>query len=186
MEIAERRPVDILKKPTDVQDIQESGIKNVLRRVRAHASRSFEQAMSYIGTSSVLLDKNSMAVPSPEPLIALTPVSMPENGTAKLLYDYAYKETHDDHPLRTVTQELFNRKGVIPAGVHNETESLRLSRVIETQQNGSITSQPIFDAFKQQAVDVAISKKHGSSSPVSMGRMRLRMVTKKPTFSLEA
>lgn len=131
-----------------------------------------ERVVSRIGSSGFVFDETTIA----NEALSLAPVSMPEDGAGKLLYNIAYGPMNGTHPLRDVAKTLFNRKGVIPSGIQNESEAIRLQGVIETTPNGNITSTPVFEAYKRQAVDVRISKESRDISPVALGKMRLKQV----------
>jgi len=160
MEIAGRSPIGLAETTREIR--REPKMKDVFRRASVYAATTLDRAISSIGSRSSVMDETMTPVHIPEPLLALTPISMPEPGPAKMLYNIAYEPTQRSHPLRAVAQTLFNRKGSVPYGLHEESQSLRLSGVIESQQNGTITSEPIFDAFKNQAIEDSLARRRGS------------------------
>lgn len=77
-------------------------------------------------------------------VIALTPITRPA-GPARILYDHAYMH---DLPITPLAQQLFNHKGIIPAGVTDETPRIR--NMIETTDMGEVISPPIVEIFRAQ------------------------------------
>lgn len=84
------------------------------------------------------------SLPEKNKAIPLTPVTRPE-GPARILFDLAYLK---DHTLTRLAQTLFNNKGIIPAGIINDSPQIR--NVIETTESGSIISRPIIEVFRAQ------------------------------------
>ena len=178
MEIARRSQIGVIETSPPQESSREPKIRDVFRRAGAYAATKLDRAISSIGSSGSVLDETMTPIPVPEPLLALPPISMPEPGPAKMLYNIAYEPTQRSHPLRTVAQTLFNRKGSVPEGLHGENQSLRLSGVIESQRNGTITSKPIFDAFKNQAVEDALAHSRGSVAIAPFSLKAIKMVRK--------
>ena len=157
---------------------QPSGIKEKLGKISKYTGEVLDRAISRIGTSGVLFDETATPIPVPEQILAVAPISTPQEKGAQLLYSIAYHPDNREHSLREVTQDLFNRKGAIPAGISGEI--FNLNGMIQTQSDGSITSKVISEAYKKQKKDTIknqiLTKNPAKSTPITLGNMPFRLV----------
>jgi hypothetical protein len=92
-----------------------------------------------------------------EPMV-LTPISKPtENPEADYLYRIAFeRDTH----LTPIAQELFNNKGAYTPS-EEERPSTDIRPYYETQEDGTLLSQPIVTIFEEQnASSVTLDPNH--------------------------
>lgn len=98
-------------------------------------------------------------------LLAIPPVIRPYEGAEKMLHDIAYSPIKDTHPLRKITQAIFNYEGTVPPEVAEELtdNTTQLSGIIEQQVDGSLTSPMVIELFEREKMADELSKKSPSN-----------------------
>ena len=111
---------------------------------------------------------------------ALTPISRPSEGPARLLHGIAYNQENELHPLREISQELFVRGGEIPGYIMDDMDNPPhdLKGMLQQTEGGSWFSEPISTAvITQQVMHEITTMPQNIIPPENLTLKALRRVT---------